>query len=82
MTKKLIKPKKVVYLGPTLPGVAKEGTIYISGITPQLEEACKRMPAIREFVVPVDTYEEVVKRLKDSENGMSQIYQYISKNWR
>lgn len=82
MTKKIMKPKKVVYLGPTLPGVAKEGTIYIDGITPQLEEACEQMPTIREFIVPVDTYEEVAKRLKDSEDGMSQIYNDISKNWR
>ena len=82
MTKRLIKAKRVIYLGPTLPGVAKEGTVYIDGVTIKLEEACKKLPQIKEFIVPMDEYDKVSGRIKASDDAMSSIYDDIKKKWR
>lgn len=79
MAKKMIKQKKIVYVGPTLPGVAKEGTIYLNRMTPQLEEACRKLPEIEEFVIPLAEYEEVKRRIRDPQDALSQIYQDILK---
>lgn len=77
MVKKMIKQKKIVYVGPTLTGVAKEGTIYLNGVTPQLEEARRKLPEIEEFVIPLAEYEEVKRRIRDPQDALSQIYQDI-----
>lgn len=85
MTKKLVateKKTKMVYFGPTLPGVAKEGTVYIGRITPQLEEACERIPALKDFIVPLPEYNNHVKKLKDPASALFTLYKDIKKNWR
>lgn len=85
MTKKIVKTEKqtkMVYIGPTLPGVAKERNIYIGGITPQLEEACRKMPVLQDFIVPLTDYDNYVKELKNPASALSSLYKDIEKNWR
>lgn len=43
----------VVYVGPTLPGVAKRNTIYNNGIPAVLAEKAKEKPVIASLIVPI-----------------------------
>lgn len=51
----------LIYLGPTIRGVAKHGASFCSGLPPQLEEYRERNPAIKSLIVPVSKITETMK---------------------
>lgn len=46
--------KTVVYVGPTIPKVAKNGTAYVNGLVPKLQETMEKNPIFLQLVIPVD----------------------------
>ena len=44
----------VVYVGPTVPGVANQNTFYSNGIPTPLTEAIAKNPAMGGLVIPLD----------------------------
>lgn len=85
MTKKKMAIKaitKFAYIGPTLPGIAKEGTIYENGNDGALMQACKKMPALTDMIVTIDALPEALQELKVPDSALSVKYNYIKKNWR
>lgn len=85
MTKKKMAAKaitKFVYIGPTLPGIAKEGTIYENGSDVALIQACKMMPALTDMIVPIDALPEALRELKVPDSALLVKYDFIKKNWR
>lgn len=85
MTKKLAGKavkKRFIYFGPTLPGVAKEGTVYVNGIPKKLEEACTEMPVLKEFICTLSEYQKKAKAVKDQDSALSSLYDDIKKKWR
>lgn len=55
-TKKETPVKKavpVVYIGPTLKGVVRNGTVFSNGLTKELDEECKKNPLLLKMIVNV-----------------------------
>lgn len=82
--KKTGQKTTVIYCGPTIPFVAKEGTAYQDGEIPKgLMEAGESCSAIQALVVKVEDYAETRKMLQKSGTAESIIYekakQYIQK---
>ena len=85
MTKKKTAVKaitKFAYIGPTLPGIVKEGTIYENGSDGALMQACKKMPALTDMIVTINALPEALQELKVPDSALSVKYNYIKKNWR
>jgi hypothetical protein len=51
-------PERVVYIGPTLPGVAKHGTVYEGGIPKELQAAVKEKPLLEKLIVKESEFAE------------------------
>ncbi|WP_313525467.1 hypothetical protein [Anaerotignum sp.] len=82
--KKTGQRTKVIYCGPTIPFVAKEGTAYQDGDIPKgLMEAGESCSAIPALIVKVEDYAETRKMLQKSGSAESIIYEkakeYIQK---
>lgn len=85
MTKKKMAAKaitKFAYVGPTLPGIVKEGTVYENGSDGALTQACKKMPALTDMIVTIDALPEALRELKIPDSALTVKYNYIKKNWR
>jgi len=67
----------VIYLGPPIMGVVMPGTVYKNGITPQLEETVKAVPALNRLLVTTGNAQKVRKDLKDPQSAASICYQSV-----
>lgn len=47
------KTETVVYVGPTIPGVASHNTVFNNGLTEEMKAAIEREPAFANLVVPI-----------------------------
>lgn len=68
----------VMYLGPTIKGVAATGTLYNNGLPKEMEEEVKKQPLIKELLIPLGQIAEKQKALKDRGSAISTIYQKIA----
>lgn len=71
------KKGTVVYCGPTIPGVAKQYTIYNNGIPATLAERVKGAPEIRGLVVPLDQLPEAMKGLRGKQGHIYRLYRLV-----
>jgi len=44
----------VIYIGPTISGIAMTGTVFSNGVPKKLEETCKNYPFFNGLIVPVE----------------------------
>ena len=61
----------VVYVGPTVPGVANQNTFYSNGIPTPLTEAIAKNPAMGGLVIPLDQLPDAMKKPR---GGCGHIY--------
>ena len=45
--------EQVMYIGPTLRGVAKSGAVFSGGIPKKLEKLAAKKPIIKNLIVPI-----------------------------
>lgn len=83
--KKKEEPKKgngqggtVMYLGPSIKGVAATGTVYNNGLPKELEDEVGEQPFLKELLIPVGGIAEAQKALKDKGSALSIIYKKIN----
>ena len=62
MTKK--ENKKVMYLGPTIRGVVKNGAVFEGGIPKNLEKIAGKKPIIQNLIVPLENIVDVSKNIR------------------
>ena len=55
--------KRLLYVGPTIYGVATNGSVYI-GIPSQVEEARKDVPDLINLFIPIADYEKASKQIR------------------
>lgn len=65
----------LLWLGPAIAGVVMPGTVYRNGLTPQLQEAVKELPALNKLLVPTVAAAQVRKDLKNPQSAVSICYQ-------
>lgn len=46
-------PETVVYVGPSILGVANRNTVYNNGLPQELQDAIKKEPAFKNLLVPI-----------------------------
>ena len=49
----MTKNEQVMYIGPTLRGVAKSGAVFSGGIPKKLEKLAAKKPIIKSLIVPI-----------------------------
>lgn len=62
MTRK--ENKKVMYLGPTIRGVVKNGAVFEGGIPKNLEKIAGKKPIIQNLIVPLENIVDVSKNIR------------------
>jgi hypothetical protein len=65
---------QTVYFGPTIKGVARKGTVFYGGISPQLATFCEANPIFNDMLLPVADYPEALMEMNDPESSLSIIY--------
>ena len=81
-TAKAEPAQNVMYLGPTIAGVAKYSTVYEAGILPDAVEKCiAQFPAMRQLFVPLDGITEAAKKLRAGEGFLSTIYGQVDERF-
>ena len=56
--------EQVMYIGPTLRGVAKSGAVFSGGIPKKLEKLAAKKPIIKNLIVPISG---IVQAKKDAD---------------
>ena len=46
--------KQEMYIGPRVPGIVKEGTVFIDGLPASFTEVAGSVPAIKNLVIPLE----------------------------
>lgn len=64
----------VMYLGPSIKGVAATGTVYNNGLPKGLEEEVGKQPLLKELIIPLGGIAEAQKALKEKGSTISIIY--------
>lgn len=64
----------VIWLGPSIAGVATTGTVYRNGLTPQMQKAVREVPALDNLLVPVARAVKVRSDLKNPQSAAGICY--------
>lgn len=64
----------VIYIGPSIVGVATKGTVYKNGLTPQMGKAVEELPALNTLLVEIGKITQARKDLKNKESAVSICY--------
>ena len=75
-TAKEQKTKILVYVGPTIAGVASHGMVFNNGLSKELNAAMEKEPAFNGLVVPVT---ELAKAIKEIERELGATYVLYNK---
>lgn len=74
---KQVAGKTVMYLGPSITGVAATGTVYNNGLTSQMQAATKEMPALNTLLVEIGGIVQARHDLRDKNSGISICYRKV-----
>lgn len=78
--KKAEQPTTVVYVGPSIPGVANQFTFYREGIPTALVEAIRDTPAMEGLVIPLEQLPEAMKMLRGGSGHIFRLYRLVQAN--
>lgn len=67
----------VVYVGPTVPGVANQNTFYTNGIPTPLAEAITKNPSMSGLVIPLDQMPDAMKKLRGGYGHIYRLYRLV-----
>lgn len=78
--KKAEQTATVVYVGPSVPGVANQFTFYREGIPTALAEAIRDTPAMEGLVIPLEQLPEAMKMLRGGSGQIFRLYRLVQAN--
>ena len=70
--------KQVMYMGPTIRGVAKSGAVFSGGIPKELEKLAAKKPIINNLIVPLSKIVQVKKDIATEGSVAAVAYKRIS----
>ncbi len=70
--------EQVMYIGPTLRGVAKSGAVFSGGIPKDLEKLAAKKPIINNLLVPLSGIVQATKDVKTEGTVAAVAYERIS----
>lgn len=72
---KVRKKGDVMYLGPTIAGAARHGTVFRNGILPKGAQVCiAELPMLERLFVEVEKVPDAVKELRKSQSALGTVY--------
>lgn len=77
---KAAKSGPVVYCGPSIPGVAKQYTVFTGGLPDALKRAVEQRPVLAELVLPLEQLPEAMKSLRAESGHIYELYRIVQKN--
>lgn len=69
----------VIYVGPSLEPIVREGSVFQNGYPLKLQELIKAHPFLEELLVPVDSLAETKKAIRNPESSISMLYRKAEK---
>lgn len=69
----------VIYVGPSLEHIVREGSVFRNGYPQKLKELMKEQPFLEELLVPVDLLAETKKAIRNPESSMRMLYRKAEK---
>lgn len=70
--------KKVMYMGPTLRGVVRSGTVFENGLPKNLSRLAEKRPVINNLIVPLADMVEVKKAINTEGTAEAVSYDKIA----
>lgn len=67
----------LVYCGPSIKNIAREGTVYNGGLPEALVEYSETMPAVKNLIVPIEKYAALRAAIGQSGTAANIIYKNI-----
>ena len=58
------QPETVAYCGPTIKGIAAQGTVFVNGLPDKLTEKITEFPALKGLIVPRSKFAETRVRVE------------------
>lgn len=71
----LKKPETLVYVGPTIPGVATHNMFMNEGITNELKQAIENEPAFANLIVPISALASTANCLTEKKGAVYIFYE-------
>lgn len=76
------KKGSLMYMGPTITGVAKRGTVFKDGILPRKAQECiAELPQMERLFVEVDKMPEAVRELRKKQSALGVIYNQVESHF-
>ena len=72
-------PEQVVYIGPNIPGVIRQDSVFTGGITAHVTEKIKAIPAIESLIIPLDSFAEARKERQSGAGRIVTICNIVAK---
>lgn len=72
----------VMYLGPTLTGIVRHGTVFKDGVLPEKAKECiKEFPLMERLFVPVHKMPEAVKEIRKKQGALGVVYEQTAQKF-
>ncbi len=68
-----------MYMGPSIPGIVKKGTVFIGDLPEALTEKAKALSCINNLVVPIDSITGTKKALSEQGSVENVSYSRVEK---
>lgn len=76
------KKGDLMYLGPTITGVARHGTVFKDGILPEGAKKCvSELPMIERLFVELEKIPGAVKELRKKQSALGAVYEQTAKHF-
>lgn len=68
------KPEIMIYIGPTITGVAAHNTFLNNGITDSIRKAMDKEPAFKNLVIPAENLAAAASDLREKRGAIYEFY--------
>ncbi len=76
------KKGDLMYLGPTITGAARRGTVFKDGVLPKKAQECiAELPQMDRLFVEVDKMPEAVRELRKKQSALRAIYNQVAQKF-
>lgn len=75
----MIKNRMLIYVGPSIDQIVKNGASYCCGFPHRLTELINRYPFMNELMVPSELLAEAKKNIRNSESNLNMLYRKAEK---
>ncbi|WP_167955127.1 hypothetical protein [Anaerosporobacter faecicola] len=78
-TKKAAKrePKQVIYIGPTIPGVIKNNTIFNNGVDQRVSERIKSQPELGGLLIDIEGLSDAQRQIALKKGAYYSLYSKV-----